>query len=136
MTITRPLGWNRPTEQHYARCLAGPRAALVLADVAPIETVDLSYLVTILNQLNLGACVLHAVAQAIHAEMVRTGSPPTVAFLSRLMAYYLARCEANTVETDSGTEVCTALDAVAIFAGVGPLRESQSDVDTQPAGDL
>lgn len=109
----RSLGWNRPTDTQLARCKAGPHARDILADVVPAETVDLSYLVKVLNQYNLGSCVLNAIAQAIHAEQVRTGAPVSTEFISRLFAYYLARLEDGNQNADTGTQICTGFDAIA-----------------------
>ena len=111
--MTRSLGWNRPTDKQLARCKAGPHVREILDGVIPAETVDLSYLVTVLNQLNLGSCVLNAIAQAIHAEQVRTGAPPSTEFMSRLMAYYCARLEDGNQDADTGTQICTGFDAVS-----------------------
>lgn len=109
--MTRSLGWNPPTPNHYARCKAGPAANILLAGVVPAPKADLSHLVTIINQLNLGSCTCNSTAQIIHAAMVAAGLDPSTPFFSRLFAYYLARLEDGNVTTDSGSQNCTVLDA-------------------------
>jgi C1A family cysteine protease len=108
---TPSLGWNRPTPAHYARCKAGPPAADILAGVVPAPKVDLSNLVTIINQLDLGSCTANSTAQIVHAAMVSAGLDPATPFFSRLLAYYLARLEDGNQATDAGSQNCTVIDA-------------------------
>ena len=112
MNWTPSLGWNRPTPGHYARCKAGPPAADILAGVTPVQKVDLSSLVTIIDQLALGSCTANSAAQIIHAAMVTAGLDPSTEFFSRLYAYFMARLEAGNQATDAGSENCTVIDAV------------------------
>ena len=80
MNWTPSLGWNKPTLAHYARCKAGPPAADILAGVVPVQKVDLSSLVTIIDQGQLGSCTCNSTAQIIHAAMVaRCGDNSTPA---------------------------------------------------------
>ena len=109
--LTFGLGWNRPLPAHYARCRPGVHAAELLADVVPAESSDNSDLVTIINQGLLGSCTANAWMQIIHGAMVAAGLDPSTEFGSRLMAYYLARCEDGNQTVDSGTQICTVADA-------------------------
>ena len=109
--MNRSLGWNRPTEAHYARCKAGPPATDILAGVVPAAKVDLSNLVTIIDQGQLGSCTCNSTAQIIHAAMVASGLDPSTEFFSRLYAYFMARLEVGNQATDSGSENCTVIDA-------------------------
>ena len=105
------LGWNEPKAEHYARCKAGPPATDIVGSVVPAPKVDLSNLVTIIDQGALGSCTCNSTAQIIHAAMVAAGLDPSTPFFSRLFAYYLARLEDGNVATDSGSQNCTVLDA-------------------------
>jgi C1A family cysteine protease len=105
------LGWNKPTSAHYARCKAGPEANVLLAGVVPAPKVDLSNLVTIINQLALGSCTCNSTAQLLHSAMVAAGLSPSTEFFSRLFAYYLARLEDGNQATDAGSQNCTVIDA-------------------------
>lgn len=109
---TRTLGWNRPTAKHYARCRAGVKAADLLAGIVPAQKVDLSNLVTIINQGALGSCTCNSTAQIVHAAMVKAGLAPSTPFLSRLFSYYLARAEDGNQATDAGSQNCTVIDAI------------------------
>ena len=109
--MTNFLGWNKPTDKHYARCKAGPEANVILAGVVPAPKVDLSRLVTIIDQGALGSCTCNSTAQIIHAAMVAAGFDPSTEFFSRLFAYYLARLEDGNVDTDAGSQNCTVIDA-------------------------
>ena len=110
--IMQALGWNRPTAKHYARCRAGAPALVLLAGITPAQKVDLSNLVTIIDQQNLGSCTCNSTAQIIHAAMVKAGLDPSTPFLSRLFAYFLARAEDGNTTTDAGSQNCTVIDAV------------------------
>ena len=111
MNWTTSIGWNKQTPQHYARCKAGPPATDILADVVPLSKVDLSGLVKIINQLNLGSCTANSAAQIIHAAMVTAGLDPSTEFFSRLFVYFMARLEAGDQAVDSGSQNCTVIDA-------------------------
>ena len=109
----RSLGWNRPTDKHYSRCKAGPHARDLLSAVVPAESADLTRLVTIIDQDGLGSCTANAVAQVIHGAQILAGAPVETPFLSRLMAYYLARLEDGNQDADTGSQICTVFDAVS-----------------------
>jgi C1A family cysteine protease len=119
MTYQPYLGWNKPTEEHYARCKAGPEANVILAGVVPSPKVDLSNLVTIINQGQLGSCTVNSTAQIIHSAMVSAGLDPSTPFFSRLFAYFLARAVDGNQATDSGSQNCTVID-VTCRAGFCP----------------
>ena len=108
----RSLGWNRPTDRHFARCKAGPHARDLLSAVVPADSADLTRLVTVIDQNGLGSCTANAVAQVIHGAQVFAGAPVETPFLSRLMAYYLARLEDGNQDSDAGSQICTVFDAV------------------------
>jgi C1A family cysteine protease len=109
--MTRALGWNPPTAQHYARCKAGPVATFILDGVVPDPKADLSHLVTIINQLNLGSCTCNSTVQLLHSAMVAAGLDPSTEFGSRLFLYYLARLEDGNEANDAGSQNCTVIDA-------------------------
>jgi hypothetical protein len=109
--VARVLGWNRPTEAHYARCKAGPPARDILDDVVPADKVDNSRLCKVLNQLNLGSCTANAWAQIVRAAMIYKNPDSAPEFMSRLMTYWLARREDGTVTSDAGSQICTVADA-------------------------
>jgi hypothetical protein len=113
MLITpRSLGWNKPKPQHYARCRAGVGAHALLRGVVPKTKVDLSSLVTIIDQDGLGSCTVNSTAQLVHAAMVAAGLDPSTEFFSRLFAYYLARAEDGNQAIDAGSQNCTVIDAI------------------------
>ena len=109
-------GWIPPEPQHLARLrFAGPSAFHLFAGVQIADSADASNLVTIIDQLQLGSCTCNAIGQIIHAEMVRTGAPPTVEFLSRLWAYTLALAKDGKLGQDIGTHLCTVMDMLAQY---------------------
>jgi hypothetical protein len=112
--MTHAFGWRKPAPDVYARLRhAGLRASHVLAGVEPADSADCSELVKILDQYDLGSCAANAIAQIIRAEMLRTGAPPEVEFLSRLRAYSFALAAAGNAGQDVGTHLATVVDELA-----------------------
>ena len=83
-----------------------------MGGVEPAKKVDLSNLITIIKQLNLGSCTANSAAQLVHAAMVQTGLDPSTPFFSRLFAYFLARFEDGNQAVDAGSQNCTVIDAI------------------------
>jgi hypothetical protein len=111
----RGCGWNPPTAEHYQRAQKGRGLAAVglLLGTNAAQSANNSALTTLLDQSTLGACTAQAVAQVIFGAMVAAGADrATLAILSRLFAYYMARVEDGNQATDAGSQICTVFDAV------------------------
>jgi len=107
------LGWNPPTEQHYARLKYRSAAPMsVLDGIIPDQTSDNYRLCILLDQGNLGSCTGQACAQMIRAAQVKrweVDAPP----VSALALYYWGRYRDGTQMDDVGSNICTVLDMAA-----------------------
>lgn len=119
-------GWVPPTPLQRIRALltAHPEAsASILAGVKPAPTSDLLAYTCELNQLNLGACTAHGIAQMLYVAMMANPTQANVAafVLARLWLYYMERALEGTVSTDAGANIG---DGLRILAAKGVPNES------------
>jgi C1A family cysteine protease len=105
-------GWNRDSE---AKKVKDYNATLLL-DLVPARPTAASvrqYILSILDQQNLGSCVTNAGAQGVRAALVKAGDAQAK-LLSRLFAYYYARAiDPGNTQVDSGTQIRCFFDAIA-----------------------
>ena len=99
-------GWTPPNAEQRIRALlkAHPEAGdSVLSDIVAAPTSDLLPYTVGLNQLSLGACTAHGIAQGVYVAEKAAGMPGDV--LARLWLYYQERALEGTTGQDVGANI-------------------------------
>ena len=109
MHLFKP-GWVAPEAKHYARLSRmGEPASSLLSGTPSSFATDLRYLISILDQENLGTCTANAIAQILRGDMIVKGAPPNTPFPSRLWLYSLAVALDGHKGKDVGTQIATIM---------------------------
>lgn len=119
-------GWKKPTPLQRIRALLGahPEARdSILAGITPAPTSDLLPYTCELNQLDLGACTAHGIAQMLYIAMKAnpTQANITAFVLARLWLYFQERALEDTINQDAGANIG---DGMRILAAKGIPPES------------
>jgi len=119
------FGWIPQLPDHRDKLLKTMIPAVPVYEGPPLLDLSMEHKFHVMDQGNLGTCVLHATASALeftHASVTKKTLRRELDFpVSRLFLYYEARKAIDTLGEDSG---CNIRDAMRVLYNVGGPRES------------